>query len=103
MGIEAKHHVLMCTGGKLVGDKKGVCHARGAVDLVTQLMMELEDRELTSETIVSATSCFGICEKGPLMVVYPEGTWYGNLDAQAIETIAEEHLEGGTVVDEYVI
>jgi (2Fe-2S) ferredoxin len=93
----------MCTGSKLVGDRKGTCHSRNAVGLVNQLMMELEDRDLASEVIVSATSCYGICDKGPVMVVYPDGVWYGNLDASAIEAIAEEHLEGGVPVEEYRI
>ncbi|MDR2142123.1 MAG: (2Fe-2S) ferredoxin domain-containing protein [Deltaproteobacteria bacterium] len=98
-----KYHVLMCAGSKLVGDKKGACHTRQGVELIKKLVMELEERDLASEVIVSATTCYGICDKGPIMVVYPEGTWYGGLTPEAIATIAEEHLEGGQPVKKYQI
>jgi (2Fe-2S) ferredoxin len=101
--IVSKYHVLICSGSKLVGDKKGMCHTRGAVDLSKKLIQELEERDLSSEIIVNTTSCFGICDKGPIAVIYPDGVWYGNLDAKAIETIVEEHLEGGNPVKAFVI
>jgi (2Fe-2S) ferredoxin len=101
--IAPKHHVLICAGSKLVGDKLGTCHSRNATGLVQHLIMELEDHDLASEVIVSTTSCYGMCDKGPIMVVYPDGIWYGKLDADAIETIVEDHLEAGTPVAEYQI
>jgi (2Fe-2S) ferredoxin len=98
-----KYHVLMCTGSKLVGDKKGTCNSRQGVELVKKLMMELEERDLASEVIVSATTCYGICEKGPVMVVYPEGVWYGGLTQEAVAKIVEDHLENSQPVKEYQI
>jgi (2Fe-2S) ferredoxin len=101
--IAAKHHVLICSGGKLRGDKKGMCHTRDADKLALKLAEELEERDLSSDIIVNTTSCYGICDKGPIMVVYPEGTWYGNLTPEKLETIIEEHLENGNVVKELTI
>ncbi|MDR2199804.1 MAG: (2Fe-2S) ferredoxin domain-containing protein [Deltaproteobacteria bacterium] len=101
--IKSKYHVLICSGGKLRGDKKGMCHTRDAEKLVKKLVEELEDRDLSSEIIVNTTSCYGICDKGPVMVVYPDGVWYGNLDAEKIQTIVDEHLENGKVVEDLKI
>ncbi|MDR2340294.1 MAG: (2Fe-2S) ferredoxin domain-containing protein [Deltaproteobacteria bacterium] len=101
--IASKYHVLICSGGKLVGDKKGMCHTRDAEKLVRKLTEELEERDLSSEIIVNTTSCYGICDKGPIMIVYPDGTWYGNLTPEKLETIVEEHLENGNVVKELTI
>jgi (2Fe-2S) ferredoxin len=53
--------------------------------------------------MVTNTGCFGICDKGPIAVVYPEGIWYGNLDEDKVEEICEKHLEGGVPVDAYKI
>jgi (2Fe-2S) ferredoxin len=75
-----------------------MCHTRGAESIIGKLVEEIDDRDLSGEVLVSTAGCFGVCDKGPVMVVYPEGVWYGNLTADAIETIAEEHLENGTPV-----
>ncbi|MDR2461362.1 MAG: (2Fe-2S) ferredoxin domain-containing protein [Deltaproteobacteria bacterium] len=91
--IKAKHHVLICGGGKLVGDKKGTCNSRDSQGLVKKLMRELEDRDLDSETIVSVTTCFGICDKGPIMVIYPEGKWYSEITSEKLVDIIDEELE----------
>lgn len=94
--VVPKYHVFMCTSCTLNGQQRGFCAKSGAVDLVQKLMMEIEDRDLSADVMVNNTGCFGICEKGPIMVVYPEGVWYGNLSEDDIETICEEHFEGGT-------
>jgi len=101
--ITPKYHIFICTSCRMNGTQKGFCHQKQSVGLAEQLISEIEERELTADCMVTNTGCFGICEKGPVMVVYPEGVWYGGLDESAIEKICEEHLEAGRPVAEYRI
>lgn len=96
--VTPKYHVFMCTSCTLNGQQRGFCAKSGSPSLVQKLMMEIEERDLSADVMVNNTGCFGICDKGPIMVVYPEGVWYGSLTEDAIESICEEHLEGGTPV-----
>jgi (2Fe-2S) ferredoxin len=99
--VTPKYHIFVCTSCRINGTQQGFCYQKKSVDLVARFMEEIDERELTGECMVTNTGCFGICDKGPIAVVYPEGVWYGNLDSIAVSRICEEHLEGGKPVKEY--
>jgi (2Fe-2S) ferredoxin len=80
-----------------------MCFQKGSVGLVEKFIEEIEDRDLTAECMVTNTGCFGICDKGPVAVVYPEGVWYGGLNESAVEEICQRHLEDGAPVEKYRI
>jgi (2Fe-2S) ferredoxin len=50
----------------------------------------------------SKVDCLRICEQGAICVVYPEATWYANVDLEALDRIIDEHLTGGRPVDDLV-
>jgi (2Fe-2S) ferredoxin len=101
--VSPKYHIFVCTSCRINGLQKGFCYSKGSVDLVQKFMEEVDDRGLSSDVMITNTGCFGICDKGPIAVIYPEGTWYGNLTEDNIEKIMDEHIEGGKVVSELVI
>lgn len=101
--VKLKHHIFICTSCRINGQQKGFCFSKDSVDIVQKFMEELDDRDLSQEVMVTNTGCFGICDKGPVVVIYPEGTWYGNVTEDDVETIVEQHIEGGKVVEELLI
>ncbi len=98
-----KYHIFVCTSCRTNGVQKGFCFNKGSVDIVNKFMQEIEDRELSGEVMITNTGCFGICSRGPVAVIYPQGVWYGDLTPEKVEEIVEKHIENGEVVKEYQI
>ncbi len=82
----------------LPGQQKGYCHSKDSVEIVAKFMEEIDDRDLGGEVFVTNTGCFGICEKGPIVVVYPDNVWYGSVTPGDVEDIMDEHIEGDGAV-----
>jgi len=98
-----KYHIFVCTSSRINGQQKGFCHSKNAVGLVETFMEEVQDRGLGGEVFVTNTGCFGICEKGPIVVVYPDNVWYGSVTEDDIEEIMDQHIEGGQAVGRLLI
>lgn len=91
-------HVLVCTGGYCSRDREG----RAIYSMLARLL----EREglLFGATRVkrSEAPCVGVCTGGPILVVYPEGIWYGGVTPELLERIVVEHLKNGREVTEAV-
>ena len=91
-----ERHVIICTGD-------GCCKGDEGKDAAKALNKRLKVLEKAGHSVyVTKTDCLKICKNGPLMVVYPDGIWYGCVTADVAERIADEHLAGGAPVAEYV-
>jgi len=101
--VQPKYHVFICTSCRINGTQKGFCYQKDAVGIVQRFMEEVEERDLSSEVVINNTGCFGICEKGPVVVVYPEGVWYKNITPDDVTKIFDEHFENGVPVKEFMI
>jgi (2Fe-2S) ferredoxin len=92
------HHIFVCTSSRANGQQKGFCHGKESVEIMTKFMEEIEERGIGGEVFLSNTGCFGICEKGPVVVVYPDNVWYGSVTSDDVCEILDQHIEGGTPV-----
>lgn len=93
-----KHHIFVCGSFRLNGQKKGFCDSKGAMEILENFAEEIQDRELDADIMVTPTGCVGICSQGPIVMVYPEGTWYGAVTPDDVFDIMEA-LENGEVVE----
>jgi len=89
-----RSQVLICGGTG--------CTSSGSDKIAIKLEEELKKNRLESEVNIVRTGCFGLCEKGPIMIVYPEGTFYSHITADDIPEIVSEHLLKGRVVERLV-
>ena len=89
-----RSHVLICGGTG--------CTSSGSQALFTKLESELQAKGLENEIKIVQTGCFGLCALGPIMIVYPEGTFYSRVTAEDIPEIVEEHLLKGRIVERLV-
>lgn len=86
-------HILVCASFRMAGTPQGACHKKDAISLLQYLEEGLSDRGMT-DVMVSTTGCLKVCERGPAMIVYPDGHWYGKLNQDAIDTILDALAEG---------
>ncbi len=93
-----KYHVFICSSSRVTGQQKGYCFSKDSVSVIQRFMEEIEERELGGDILVTNTGCLGICSKGPVVIVYPDGVWYKEVTVDDVTEIVEEHLENGRVV-----
>lgn len=92
-------HVFICTNQRAAGE--ACCNNVGgsaAFDYAKARIAEL-GRSGPGAIRINKAGCLGRCDQGPVMVVYPEETWYGFVDNEDVEEIIQEHLLNDRTVD----
>jgi len=85
-----RSQVLVCGGTG--------CTSSGSKDILACLKTEVEKRGLEKEVELIRTGCFGLCELGPIVIVYPEGAFYSHVKPEDIPELVEEHLLKGRIL-----
>ena len=89
-----RSHVLVCGGTG--------CTSSGSAKLIERFEDQLKEKGLDKEVKVVRTGCFGLCEAGPVVIVYPEGTFYSRVKEEDVDEIVSEHLLKGRKVQRLV-
>lgn len=85
-----RSQVLICTGTG--------CSSSNSHKLIEKFEAEIKKVGLENEVKVVPTGCFGLCENGPVVIVYPEGSFYSRITISDVERIVNEHLLKGRIV-----
>ena len=99
------HYLLLCatpSKAKCCDPAKGAATWDALKQGVKRLGLEAASRP---EGIVlrSKVDCLRICDRGPVLLIWPDGTWYGEVTPDRIERILTEHVIGGEPIEEWLI
>ncbi|MCI8459521.1 MAG: NADH-quinone oxidoreductase subunit NuoF [Clostridia bacterium] len=86
-----KYHILVCGGTG--------CTSGNSKTITEELKAAIDANGLTSDVKLIMTGCFGLCAKGPIVVVYPDGSFYQHVKPEDAREIVEEHIKNGRPVE----
>ena len=86
-----RSHVLICGGTG--------CTSSGSKKIQDAFIENLTANGIADEVKIVQTGCFGLCALGPVVIIYPEGTFYSKVTVEDVKEIVEEHLLKGRIVE----
>ena len=95
-----RFHLFVCTQQKPEGVPS--CPASGSFAVLGALDREIQARGLNPDTQLTTCGCMGLCDEGPVMVVYPAGVWYRRVQPSDVSEIVATHLGDGKPVDRLI-
>lgn len=98
-----QHHVFFCINQR--DDGRSSCNDCGALGAQKYAKKRLKELDLGAQhkIRINQAGCLNRCELGPVLVIYPEGTWYTYVDNHDIDEIIDSHLVNGKVVQRLLI
>ncbi len=94
------HHIFVCCNRREPGHSRGCCDPDGSEALRNCFKAELKRRGLGPLVRANSAGCLDQCELGPVVVVYPQGIWYGGVKPEDVPRIVEETVVAGRVIEE---
>jgi len=94
-----EQHVFICTNQR--EDGRPCCADRGALEVQAYAKRRLKALDMNGQgkVRINKSGCLDRCEEGPVMVIYPQGTWYTYVDTHDIDEIIDEHIVKGKIVE----
>ena len=92
-------HVFCCINKRPDSNPKGCCSSKFSEKLQTELKIKIKGLKLNKKIRINKSGCLDRCEKGPVMVIYPEGVWYAFKTSEDIDEILNSHLLNDMIVE----
>lgn len=96
------HHIFVCGNQRSAGHPRGCCDPDGKNALRDALKAAFKSHGAGPLVRVNSAGCLDQCELGPVLVIYPQGIWYGGVQVSDIPRIVESVLEG-TILEDLLI
>ena len=91
MSLRYDFHLFVCQNQRPEGHRFGCCFSKGSDKILRHLKTRV--KELSLQNIcITKSGCLGLCDKGPAVVVYPEGVWYSLKTVEDAEQVLQQHL-----------
>jgi (2Fe-2S) ferredoxin len=94
-----EHYLFICTNERDGSAARPSCLPRGSKKLKSDFKDAIKEAGLKHRVRANESGCLDQCEHGPVVVVYPEAVWYGNVQIGDVEEIVREHLVKGKPVE----
>ncbi len=94
-----ERHVFVCCNARPEGAPRPSCTSNRTSDLHAELQQRVRAAGLGGKVRINKSGCLDQCEHGPMVVVYPEAVWYGNVQPRDAAAIVDEHLVAGRPVE----
>lgn len=95
------YHIFVCANQKAEGKK--CCTESFGNEAVQQLRQKIKAANLPHKIRVQKAGCLDVCQKGPAMVLYPEGIFYGNLQLEMLDQIVDRHIRNGEILTDHLL
>ncbi len=97
------HYIFICNNQRACDHPRGCCDPEGTNKLKDAFKQEIKSRKLAPLVRANQTGCLEQCEYGPVIAIYPQGIFYGNVQPEDVPRIIEQTVENGVILDDLLI
>ncbi|MBA2611291.1 MAG: (2Fe-2S) ferredoxin domain-containing protein [Bacteroidetes bacterium] len=95
-------HIFVCNNQRS-GTEKLSCGETHGLELVGEFKKQLKDLNVNLKTRANKSGCLGICDFGPTVAIYPEGTFYVGVEKTDVKEIIESHIINKKIIERLLL
>lgn len=96
-------HIFVCTNQRAPGSAKRSCGEATGLEIVDCIKRELKEKGITGKFRIQKSGCLDVCDHGPALVVYPQGTFYKTIDVKDIPELVQKEFVEDTRLERLVL